>query len=324
MSFFWTNRNYKQKNRLATSLQTYPYSKNPNLVFKKLVKAKKIQLGLKEKRISLFTLKKRASLTVETAIILPIFMIVICNLLSFLIAMRTQEEMMFVMQQTAKEMAVYTYGYEKITDVESGFAKMLVSVTISNLYAKNQVVQIIGAEKLGKSMIQKGGEGISFYRSNVLENHIIDLVATYKCAAPFVITGYEKFKLISRARVRAWTGYSIENKDNTENQRIVYITETGSVYHTNENCSHISLSIEAYNFMELILQKNIVGLHYKKCPDCDDFVSNGNYYTTKWGEYYHTSLNCSYLKRTIIAVPISKVGNRNICQRCKENAHEGE
>ena len=51
--------------------------------------------------------------------------------------------------------------------------------------------------------------------------------------------------IVSCCYMRAWTGYDVErNAGGSESEEYVYITETGTVYHRERNCTHLTLSIE--------------------------------------------------------------------------------
>lgn len=45
-------------------------------------------------------------------------------------------------------------------------------------------------------------------------------------------------------RIKAWTGYEAGGFGEEDDQ-IVYVTDTGVVYHKNPHCTHLDLSIHA-------------------------------------------------------------------------------
>jgi len=319
MSFYWKNSNYKQNNRLTTSLQTNPYSHKLHILFCIFIKEKILQHGLEDKRMSLFTWKNNGSMTVEAAFVLPLFLMVACNLLSVISGMKTESELFFALDQTAEEMATYGYLYNRHLESDNEIVNKASSIVFSNLYARNNVIEIIGKEKLDKSMIVGGSSGISFLRSKVMEDEIIDLIATYKMEAPFDFVGFSDFKLISRCRIRAWTGYvnPVNNVGNKET--MVYITKTGSVYHTNINCRALTISVKSTSLSQVQLLRNKDGSIYNKCGECKGSAKDDKVYITDWGEDYHESINCSGLKRTIITISISEIGNRALCKYCGNN-----
>ena len=149
---------------------------------------------------------------------------------------------------------------------------------------------------------------------------MIDIVAKYKVKIPLKIFRLGEIAMLQRVKVRAWTGYEIEasydtNKDSNQDN-MVYITETGTVYHTNRDCSHIKLSIRSVQGIPYAL-RNENGAKYYACEVCG--TNQGNYteyFITSDGNRYHTNRDCSKLKRSVKVVPLSEVGSRKPCSRC--------
>ena len=123
--------------------------------------------------------------------------------------------------------------------------------------------------------------------------------------------------LLSRGYAHAWTGYkkgSGSGGSGEEGERMVYITETGTVYHLSRSCTHLDLKIIPIDSSAVGDARNAGGAKYKACERCGG--GSGLVYITVEGDRYHSSLGCSGLKRTIYEVPISQVGGRRACSRC--------
>ena len=69
--------------------------------------------------------------------------------------------------------------------------------------------------------------------------------------------------------LRLWTGY---DKDDELLEGYVYITETGNVYHTFRDCSHLALSITSIPKEDIKDAKNESGEAYVNCPMCLEIV----------------------------------------------------
>ena len=146
---------------------------------------------------------------------------------------------------------------------------------------------------------------------------IIDLIATYSAEPRFNMISLPAIKLYSRYYGRAWTGYEVAGgSGDEETEQNVYITGTGSVYHTSRYCTHLQLTISTCNTDEITDKYNEEGKKYRACLVCRPGADSGKYYITADGDCYHGTINCPGLKRTVDVVPLSRVGGRAKCSRC--------
>lgn len=117
-------------------------------------------------------------------------------------------------------------------------------------------------------------------------------------------------------RIKAWTGYEAGGFGEEDDQ-IVYVTDTGVVYHKNPHCTHLDLSIHAAASSELNSLRNENGGKYHACEKCVHGSSmGGSVYITDQGDRYHNSLTCSGLKRTVYTARISEVPGKRACSKC--------
>ncbi|HPU62766.1 MAG TPA: hypothetical protein PK304_01285 [Mobilitalea sp.] len=175
------------------------------------------------------------------------------------------------------------------------------------------------------SCIAGGFEGISFEYSRILQgNEDIDIVASYKVRIPIRFFGLLEKDVIQRVKLRGWSGikisplYSVVEEDDQSKEKFVYVTESGSVYHLDLNCSHIKLSVKSINGVPT-WQRNNNGGKYYPCESCikGEHSKTGTYYITDYGDRYHLNKDCSRIKRTIRQVPLSEVEQLALCKRCK-------
>ena len=136
------------------------------------------------------------------------------------------------------------------------------------------------------------------------------------------IMGFDTARTLVNCRIRKWTGYEVMNSSVTnENQEWVYITPTGSAYHTNPNCSYLNPKIYSAVSSRIGEYRNASREIYRQCESCKDITLTGICFYTEYGNHYHSTLKCSGLKRTIYSVQLSEVDGRHSCNKCNS---EGE
>lgn len=291
------------------------------------------------RKLSLMNKREEGSLTVEAALVLPLFLYFILAFLYFIQIFMIQEYIQQTITRMGLDFAKTAYVYEDFTgitdamnfdvtvfgnELELGigdFTAAIVDKTVLKTFSK----AYLDTDLINRSCIENGFQGISFEDSSILkEKDCIDIIVSYRAAPPIKLLPIQSMKLLQRVRVRGWTGrkvaatYSLEEEETEE--EIVYITETGRVYHKSESCSHIRLSIRAVNGIP-DSYRNANGGKYYACKECCDgeTLPNGTYYITEDGSSYHVVRSCSALKRTVRPIPLSEVGSRTPCKRCYAN-----
>lgn len=141
-------------------------------------------------------------------------------------------------------------------------------------------------------------------------NEMVDMVVEYKINIPYI---NNQFDIAQRGMVRCWTGQDI-----SQEQNIVYITKHGKVYHKSRDCSYLAVKISKAAYSQIDELRNCYGEKYYKCQICaeDNLQSNVSIFVTEDGNRYHTDLKCSGIKRNVISVDITQVGNRTLCSKC--------
>ena len=155
--------------------------------------------------------------------------------------------------------------------------------------------------------------------SSVLgQDEHIDIIVSYKVELPLDIFGIGDIAMAQRIRLRGWTGHKVAAKysqvDGSEegDETIVYVTETGTVYHPRKTCSHISLFVEeVYGIPSS--RRNASGGKYYPCSSCCKHKprEGETYYLTSYGTRYHSRKDCSRIKRSM-EVPLSEVRGRSL------------
>ena len=321
--------NYKQCKKTISSLQVHScllYKALNPLLHKITVNAPKVavkkQIAVTGKRvshhISIKKVMKKGYMTVEAAMVIPLFLFVILNMFAAVNYIALHVRLQTAMHQTGLELVRAGYAYHKVAEGCEFLQSEIADIGFSVLYVKEKVISAAGEKFIDRIGIQGGSQGVSFIQSEVTDPEYLDLKAVYSTKALFIPETFSSFQMINRVRMKVWTGY-----DNTVNQgkketeeQMVYITETGTVYHTSRDCSHLQLSVSQVDAGALDALRNQHGAKYYICELCGDLGMAEMAYITKEGNRYHTTLSCSGLKRTVITIPISEVGSRHACSRC--------
>lgn len=254
----------------------------------------------------------KASCTVEAALVLPLFLFVMVSVLQYGILMETAVKFGTAMTETGKSMAVSAYvskyggDTDKVKDVAVG--------VLTAAYAHNKIMSRAGDTP--------GVKNANMALSSFLkEDEMIDLILTYQIRSPIASVKLLGNFFIQRLQVRAWTGRSPHSSDGQEHKgednagTDVYVTATGQVYHTDEECTHLKLSVREVSMKSLDILRNGGGSIYHACESCGDHAGT-SVYITNHGNRYHSTLSCSRLKRTVKKVSKEEVQGMRMCSKC--------
>lgn len=282
----------------------------PPLFVKKLYCLGKTKFLNTSKRAFLFSPSSiSGSMTVEAAIVLPLFLFFFLNLLFYMEIFHLHGNMTMALREAGIPMSIYGYSLE-----EQG---SIAGVGMSYLYAGSKVRNYLTTEYLNDSPLTKGVNEIQYIHSKIMEKDMIDLVASYRVSPMISLMGFREFYLYNRFYARAWTGYDVTGTRIEEGEEEwVYMTENGQVYHKNRDCTHLQLSIQSVFYENLSGYRNESGGKYYQCEKCPNGTPSSVIYITEQGDRFHTSIDCSGLKRTIRIVKLSEVAGVPPCNRC--------
>ena len=251
-----------------------------------------------EERASLST-SFRGSVSIEAALVIPIFFFAVCCLCYLL-----------------EIMSIQSYVHTALHDAGRKVAKEIyINPFVSPSRVESDMIENIGAERLERSIIEGGSAGLDASGTVASPTTgIVQMHVKYKILLPIRLFGRLGMSCEDGFRIKGWNGYQKEGMF-TPREDIVYITETGIVYHKDYHCTYLDLSIQMAAKTQIQTMRNEVGEKYHACERCG--MSAGNrVYITKQGNRYHSSLGCSGLKRKIYAIPKSEVMGKGACSRC--------
>lgn len=244
---------------------------------------------------TLLCVRCRASLTVEAAMAVPVFVFFLVLFLGLFRVLLVESQMNQALGYTASKFAMETTSY----------------------YDTYEAVLIKQLKELGcaEEYIDNGMKGIVVTNRKSDEQYI-RLSVTYDILLPVNVFGKQDVEVTQYAVARRWTGY--EEDDLLSNQW-VYITPFGAAYHKSASCSYLDLSLWAVSESQAQDIRNKNGGKYYKCSFCTnvtDTIPLDTVYVTDYGTLYHESLECKSLKRTVLRVKLENVQGRSPCKKC--------
>ena len=289
-----------------------PLIKKSDMYYKKQTDSPHL-IYLSKRNVSLFPSYK-GSITVEAAIVLPLFLFFCIQIISIISLFQLHSALQAALHQETSRLALQAYGLDMIgMDMDTSSVHFA-----EDIYLRSRVIERAGKGYLDRSLIAGGSSGIHISYSEKEEGQeTIDVILSYQ-VEPFIkLLGFPGFIIKNRCRMKAWTGYALKEtglSDETE-EELVYITETGTVYHKSRNCTHLALSVHAVETKCVETLRNEDGAKYYPCERCGENAGS-TVFLTNQGNRYHTNLGCNGLKRTVYTVPISQAGGRAACSRC--------
>lgn len=253
----------------------------------------------KEERASAFTSK--GSLTLEAAIVVPIFFFAILCLAYLLEMMSIQTTVRNALYCAGKNLAEQTYAEKILTHGE----------------LEQKIIENIGRENLKQSILLGGADGIDCKETICNWNTgVMDLAVKYQVEIPIPMFRIPPITRKERLRVKGWTGYVFATEDAT-GKDTVYVTDTGIVYHQDTDCTYLDMSIRSVHIESIEELRNQSGGKYYACESCGKDKSDSKlYYVTDYGTRYHTSLECNKIKRTIYAISRDEAYGLGGCSKC--------
>ncbi len=263
-----------------------------------------------------------ASMTVEAAVVLPLFLCFFLNLGCSIELIRLHGNLEFGLCDIGNRMAVYSYiltrpGEEKKIE-DSPLWDELKDVAFSYTYIKNELVNYVGDTYLEESPVVNGVAGLQLWESEIFtEGDCFEIVVTYAVKPFSELVGFGSFRMANRYYGHLWNGYEIPGTEDTaEPVEMVFVTENGVVYHKDRNCSHLLLSVREVSLQEAYESRNTNGSKYTPCLRCDNDISKDRVYITTDGENIHYRRDCPGLHRTVYALSVNCAQKYKICSRC--------
>lgn len=297
------------------------------------------------------SVQREAAITIETAVVLPLFLFAVLAFCYLFQVMEFQIKLQAALNRTAEQTASYGYVLGRIAAVAEQKTEELLEKT--ELFSEQGLLSLDGtgewvvkllctapAETALKRMtalyidtndsgilrVVGGFEGISFEGSCLRdEERCVVVTARYRIRVPFVPDAVSKIELCQSAVCRLHCGdrdyvpLQKEDTDAVENDEVYYVTPNGSVYHRLRECRYLKITVLCIQKDTLMTMRNSSGGKYYPCRLCVKGAEiNGAVFYTKAGSSYHSSENCSSLSRTVLEKTKEEVMGLPPCSNCEK------
>lgn len=263
----------------------------------RILKSKKF---IGRKRVSLYT---SASLTLEAALILPLFLFVGVILMMPLRVMDVHRQVQAVGEHVSEEIGQAAY-LSRYTEEES-FWNTAAAWAYAEAAVRNRLKDLPVSQ-------------VSLLRSSFLEDgETVDLVVDYEMDMPFSVLGIESVGLTNRSFRRAWVGEDGKTGADQEDEKdvVVYVGKKSTRYHVSRTCHYLHNDLTAVAAGEVQYRRNDSGSCYSPCARCGR-DGTATVYIMPSGRHYHSSPSCSAIVAYVKAVWKSEVEYLGPCSYC--------
>lgn len=252
-----------------------------------------------------------ASMTVEAAICLPMFLMFSAALMEPVKWLNRQRQIQTVLECCCEDMSQYYYGRKGDGSENEGEASEVLSETAAKLWIRGRL------REYKDDVVIRNAE---------FENTQGDILveAEYRETIPFFPAGKQGMIMHAASRRRIWKGIdgklrgssgSLREEEN--DGRIVYVGAGMGRYHLFRDCHYISNQYRSAYFEELSSMRNQDGRRYTACGKCGKReMEGGVVYITPSGEHFHTDKSCPAMISYVRSMPQREAEYLGLCSYC--------
>lgn len=269
-----------------------------------------------KKRVLPFTFEMNfsASMTVEAALVLPMFLFLAYALLLPIRWIDTQRKVQMITEYFCEDLSQYAYIAErwndKFSEKDFGLDPQIFSDGAAGLFLKGKVGGYADDVTINVSRVPDE------------ENHICFEV-TYTEKIPYFSVLSKGVSMNAAARRRCWTGLDGKLKENGDNaiseseETMVYVGAGMGRYHLSAECHYISNQYECIPLSQIAAKRTSGGKKLTACSACaGDCKSGDMVYVTSEGTHYHKVTTCNAMVSYVRKVPLSEVEHLGCCSYC--------
>lgn len=271
---------------------------------------------------------RNASLTVEAAVAFPVFFFAVLYLIQMFSVLRAELTIAEAGITSAREVAAFAYAAERMTEGEIAAADKLLELFDQKIVRDATMTAVFYAncdrEVLEEGTVAQGAGGIWVSTEDKTDKTEAEI---YYRVKPRNVWREEAGRYyVMRLVYRPWIGEGGTEgsaAESTESGEIVYMTEHGSVYHTNPYCTYIKIDVTPVDVCEVEYKRNSSGAKYYGCEFCSFAFATDTVYITEYGTRYHTVSSCSAIARNVREVSLEEVKESyRICSKCEKKKGE--
>ncbi len=271
------------------------------------------------------------SLTLESALVLPLYLFFLITILYILNILHIENIFQSGMEETARNINSYAYAVQQFKELsdderasvgenDTNYVLTLAKNQVSKFSIKNMFLTDHIKNTADSSYIKNGSGGIIFSLGNNDLSDYIDFNISYLVKLPFLPADIFYIPITQRCYFKPFVGTDISDKkgDYTE---YVYITATGSVYHTTPYCTYLNKYYDILTEDQMnVTWDTAEGYH--ACPLCAfDEPLGPTSFLCPGRKVYHNRTDCAYIETVIYKVPKDQVGIIPLCSRCKKGVN---
>ncbi len=265
----------------------------------------------------------RASLTLETALVFPLFLFA-CVLLSFPFRMMdTHRKMQATVESICKTVAQYAYTADAIS---AGLKDDTGSVTdkeddsIPEELKGSLTGMGIGAYAARQAQSNANDPYVSdvyFFTSKYRAgDDMVTIELTYNYNLPFSVFGISAVRQKVSASRRAWIGQKPKSSKDDPNDPTVYVGAHSTRYHVSNTCHYLYNDLTAVSISDVDSKRNQSGGKYYACSRCMKSGSYATVYIMPSGTSYHSGKDCSAIIAHTQTKKLSEVEHLGKCSHC--------
>lgn len=281
----------------------------------------------------------RASLTLEAALCLPLFLFFGFCLLMPMRIMDRQRQLQAVVESVGEDISRYAYvvysmegnGKNRLDTGKAGTDSGENRDTNEDRSPGSEAVQMLSEAYAAAAILSKIDsswvENVSFRGTDIGTNEMVHIVMSCRMRLPFSVLRLDSIPMEIVCNRRMWTGadgnrQSSDLRAKDEEEQLVYIGKASTRYHLSRTCHYLYNDLQSVSAEVLDTLRNKEGKRYQPCSVCAAGVKEGTVYVMPYGTSYHKSPGCSSIIAYVQQVPLPQAEHLGACSYCGSSAAE--